>query len=717
MVKLEGIVKRTLRSLIVPISLIAMNASALGQNLVSGNVNSVPSMNSAKAKVRFVNKSNGTTYSTLSDSATGNFNLKLPNGNYIEFIEAPNNFQYKDTLVNVNGNKKQNISIVENLPTTSTYYNNVLEETKDLTLTKDTDGRSVNGRMTNNIQVNPRNYDPSDSISMPNSSFFKPAFDSALTIFHNASNEKINYTQMPKDSSAQISFQYPENQNMPVIGAFGYTTQDNVDLKTRIILHNTVYVNRDFNTDSTTLMRVFSREHMRTLGFYNVSRDPSFVMVQSSGTATQPSHDEGLVIQVVYSLPPDVDYSKFKDTVITAVNYSKPSAFNPVSPVGSNISTPANFKWTKSSTPDNPVIYGLKLTGPGLDTLINTSDTSAIVANLKRGTNYSWTVFAVGGNDTTTTSTVNFTTVPNHAPAVAKALKDTTVLEDSQNVVLSTNVKQNIVDVDNDNLTYSVSGPNGLGIKLSGDTLSLNLLPKFYGNANSVILTATDPFGASVSDTAFVTVNHVNHAPSSFFLVKPSDNDTVKYNNVNIPITWTAATDSDNDSLTYLIHFKGNGVDTTISTKNLSTSIPSAILKPSSTYNIDAKVTDSKDSVSVTNPKTLYTADKLTDVVIADNHLPKDYSLSQNYPNPFNPTTRVQYSIPKRSIVKVEVFDVLGKLVSAVSENTRNPGTYETTLDMKGLSSGMYVYRMTAYPADNATEKPFIQTKKMLLLK
>lgn len=90
--------------------------------------------------------------------------------------------------------------------------------------------------------------------------------------------------------------------------------------------------------------------------------------------------------------------------------------------------------------------------------------------------------------------------------------------------------------------------------------------------------------------------------------------------------------------------------------------------------------------------------------------VPKDFSLEQNYPNPFNPETIIRYQIPKISIVKIEVFDMLGRNVKELVNSTQSAGTYDVRFDASGLSSGIYFYSLSA-------DGVVIDTKKMIVVK
>jgi hypothetical protein len=89
--------------------------------------------------------------------------------------------------------------------------------------------------------------------------------------------------------------------------------------------------------------------------------------------------------------------------------------------------------------------------------------------------------------------------------------------------------------------------------------------------------------------------------------------------------------------------------------------------------------------------------------------LPAEFHLWQNYPNPFNPTTIISYALPKQSLVTLKIYDVLGRAVQTLVEETQEAGIYKVRLDASGLSSGVYFYRLVA--------GSFVDTKKLLLLR
>ncbi|MCL4548400.1 MAG: T9SS type A sorting domain-containing protein [Bacteroidetes bacterium] len=94
-----------------------------------------------------------------------------------------------------------------------------------------------------------------------------------------------------------------------------------------------------------------------------------------------------------------------------------------------------------------------------------------------------------------------------------------------------------------------------------------------------------------------------------------------------------------------------------------------------------------------------------------DNHTEvlNTFELSQNYPNPFNPTTKISFSLPLKSQIKLKVFDVLGREIQILADGVYEAGKYEVEFKATNLPSGVYFYNLTT--GSNSI------TKKMLLVK
>ncbi|MBF8295893.1 MAG: Esterase depolymerase [Bacteroidetes bacterium] len=76
--------------------------------------------------------------------------------------------------------------------------------------------------------------------------------------------------------------------------------------------------------------------------------------------------------------------------------------------------------------------------------------------------------------------------------------------------------------------------------------------------------------------------------------------------------------------------------------------------------------------------------------------LPVRIDLSQNYPNPFNPKTNFEFSIVNFGLVKLSVFDLLGREVAVLVNEEKPAGTYMATWDARAFPSGVYFYRLNA---------------------
>ena len=93
--------------------------------------------------------------------------------------------------------------------------------------------------------------------------------------------------------------------------------------------------------------------------------------------------------------------------------------------------------------------------------------------------------------------------------------------------------------------------------------------------------------------------------------------------------------------------------------------------------------------------------------------LPNKFELSQNYPNPFNPTTRIDFSLPEQSKIRIIIYDVTGKEIKTIINEIQPAGYYTINFSSENLSSGIYFYRLTA---ENSKQK-FTETKRMAVIK
>ena len=75
--------------------------------------------------------------------------------------------------------------------------------------------------------------------------------------------------------------------------------------------------------------------------------------------------------------------------------------------------------------------------------------------------------------------------------------------------------------------------------------------------------------------------------------------------------------------------------------------------------------------------------------------LPKTFSLGQNYPNPFNPATQIPFEISKSGVIKLVVYDLLGRQVRVVENQWRVAGQHTIEFNASGMASGAYIYRLT----------------------
>jgi len=97
-----------------------------------------------------------------------------------------------------------------------------------------------------------------------------------------------------------------------------------------------------------------------------------------------------------------------------------------------------------------------------------------------------------------------------------------------------------------------------------------------------------------------------------------------------------------------------------------------------------------------------------------EQNLPIGYKIFQNYPNPFNPSTKINFSIPSESHIKINLFNTLGEKIMNLVDSNFNSGIHECQLNGELLSSGIYFIQMDA---KSSSGESFNSIIKVVLLK
>jgi flagellar hook assembly protein FlgD len=91
-----------------------------------------------------------------------------------------------------------------------------------------------------------------------------------------------------------------------------------------------------------------------------------------------------------------------------------------------------------------------------------------------------------------------------------------------------------------------------------------------------------------------------------------------------------------------------------------------------------------------------------------------EFDLAQNHPNPFNPETRISFALPKKCVVEIQLFDMLGPKIRTLVSGEKPAGLYDMVwngLDDGGrsVSSGIYFYTLKT--------EAYTKKRKMLLMR
>ena len=274
-------------------------------------------------------------------------------------------------------------------------------------------------------------------------------------------------------------------------------------------------------------------------------------------------------------------------------------------------------------------------------------------------------------------------------------------------------------------MTFSVhSDTSDVVVSLDSTSLTATPSPDWFGSSEITIM-VTDENELSDTTDFTLTVNAVNDAPEEFSIIYPTVSDTFSThadNDSSIAFTWHPSVDVDSDisyKLTIELEFYGNiYTDIHENISDTTYSVSSNSLDPmlnadnqdEAVFTYYVHATDEEYTVSDTGEFVL----SREALGIADELLPVVFALHQNYPNPFNPVTTLRYDLPENSLVNIIIYDLLGRQVKTLVNQTQDAGfksvIWDATNDFgKPVSAGVYLYQIQA--------GEFVQTKKMVLLK
>ncbi len=80
---------------------------------------------------------------------------------------------------------------------------------------------------------------------------------------------------------------------------------------------------------------------------------------------------------------------------------------------------------------------------------------------------------------------------------------------------------------------------------------------------------------------------------------------------------------------------------------------------------------------------------------VSDINSDLNFSIQKNYPNPFNPATTINYSVKESGYIKMNAYDISGKLVDTIIDSYQVSGSHSVVWSPVNLSSGMYYVNLT----------------------
>jgi hypothetical protein len=359
------------------------------------------------------------------------------------------------------------------------------------------------------------------------------------------------------------------------------------------------------------------------------------------------------------------------------------------------------------------------------------------------GTTLTWTpdydqadVYEIGltaddGNGGIATATLTITVENTNRPPVANAGAD--IAAECAGVPTTAQLDgSGSSDPDGDEITYAWSAD---GVQIDDATAAI-ATGHFPLGETTVTLTVSDEEPLSDSDEAVVTI--VDTTPPTIDYTQTAIELWPPNHNMSTAIEGISATDACGGDIVLAVTVSSDedgmgGAGNTEEDWDVTTAedgSQSVALRAERSGQGDGReytvVVTATDASGNSTEQTLTVAVPLSKGNVSDNGngkgkgrgkeavAPLANTLNQNYPNPFNAQTQISFDIASTGMVRMELFDITGRTIRTLVDQTYTPGRYRVTWDGRDgagneVASGMYIYRLSA-----GTD---VMTKRLMLLR
>jgi hypothetical protein len=317
-------------------------------------------------------------------------------------------------------------------------------------------------------------------------------------------------------------------------------------------------------------------------------------------------------------------------------------------------------------------------------------------------------------------------------PPVFNTLADVNIMEDSGTLVLQiTGLDPGIYEEDQQiNLSASSNDKDIMPdpqFNYDGFSNAAEIMLESAENANGAVtitVTAKDNGGTvnggedSFTQSFLVEIEPVNDGPNVFSLLEPLEEINLKISKNNLQDTltfsWEGADDPDGDEVSYSFLATGDLVNLSrenILSEELKLSY-SDIITSTDTLEVATGswtiiATDMVQNTSAVNGPFMLSVD-------GRSLLSGKFGLDQNFPNPFNSKTRIGYDLPAREYVKLTIYNLLGREVKTLVDETQSKGYKSVIWDgannfNEEVAAGIYLYIIEA--GDNVAAKKLVYIK------